>query len=65
MPPAEDRLFFMQHLLERKGQVLAVKPFLAFLQTLHPLDANRTQAVFLPFLGRMGLVSLDAGRGRT
>jgi hypothetical protein len=60
MPPAEDRLFLMQHLLERQGQVLAVQPFLAFLQTLHPLDAQRTQTVFLPFLGRMGLVSLDA-----
>jgi hypothetical protein len=59
MPPAEDRLFFMQHLLERKGQTLAVEPFLAFLQTLHPLDAERTQTVFLPFLGRLGLVSLD------
>jgi len=60
MPPAEDRLFFMQHLLERKGQTLAMEPFLAFLQTLHPLDAQRTQSVFLPFLGRLGLVSLDA-----
>jgi hypothetical protein len=60
MPPAEDRLFLMQHLLERKGQTLAVQPFLAFLQTLHPLDAVRTEAVFLPFLGRMGLVCLDA-----
>ena len=60
MPPAEDRLFFMQHLLERKGQILAVEPFLAFLQTLHPLDAQRTQTVFLPFLGRLGLVCLDA-----
>ena len=59
MPPAEDRLFFMQHLLERKGQTLAVQPFLAFLQTLHPLDAQRTQTVFLPFLGRLGLVCLD------
>ena len=59
MPPAEDRLFFMQHLLERKGQVLSVEPFLAFLQTLHPLDVQRTQSVFLPFLGRLGLVSLD------
>ncbi|WP_243334733.1 helicase-associated domain-containing protein [Mesoterricola sediminis] len=60
MPPADDRTFFMQHLLERRGQVLAVKPFLAFLQTLHPLDAGRTETVFLPFLGRMGLVDLDA-----
>lgn len=60
MPPAEDRLFLMQHLLERKGQTLAVQPFLAFLQTLHPLDAVRTETVFLPFLGRMGLVCLDA-----
>jgi hypothetical protein len=59
MPPAEDRLFLMQHLLERQDQVLAVQPFLAFLQTLHPLDAQRTRSVFLPFLGRMGLVSLD------
>lgn len=60
MPPADDRRFLMQHLLERKGQVLAVEPFLAFLQTLHPLDAARTRTVFLPFLGRMGLVVLDA-----
>jgi hypothetical protein len=60
MPPAEDRLFFMQHLLERRDQVLAVEPFLAFLQTLHPLDAARTRSVFLPFLGRMGLVAMDA-----
>jgi hypothetical protein len=60
MPPAEDRLFFMQHLLERKGQSLAIQPFLAFLQTLHPLDAERTQAVFLPFLGRLGLVCRDS-----
>lgn len=60
MPPADDRTFFMRHLLERRGQTLAVKPFLAFLQTLHPLDAVRTETVFLPFLGRMGLVDLDA-----
>jgi hypothetical protein len=59
MPPPEDRRFFMQHLLERKGQVLAVEPFLAFLQTLHPLYAPRTRSVLLPFVGRMGLVSLD------
>ena len=60
MPPAEDRRFFMQHLLERRGQVLAVDSFLTFLQTLHPLDAARTRTVFLPFLGRMGLVEMDA-----
>ena len=60
MPPAEDRLFLMQHLLERRGQVLAVHPFLAFLETLHPLDAKRTQAVFLPFLARLGLLAMDA-----
>lgn len=60
MPPSEDRLFVMRHLLERKGQVLAVQPFLAFLQTLHPLDAARTREVFLPFLRRMGLVAMDA-----
>jgi hypothetical protein len=63
MPPAEDRRFFMQHLLERRGQVLAVEPFLTFLQTLHPLDAGRTRTVFLPFLGRMGLVDLDPDLG--
>lgn len=61
MPPAEDRRFLLQHLLERKGQVLTTGPFLAFLQTLHPLDLQRTQEVFLPFLGRMGLVSHDEG----
>ena len=60
MPPAEDRLFFMQHLIERRGQTLAVQPFLAFLETLHPLDALRTRTVFLPFLSRVGLVNLDA-----
>lgn len=60
MPPAEDRHFFMQHLLERRGQTLAVQPFLAFLKTLHPLDEERTRSVFLPFLSRMGLVSMDA-----
>ena len=60
MPPAEDRLFIMQHLLERKGQVLAVEPFLGFLKALHPLDEVRTLNSFLPFLGRMGLVARDA-----
>jgi len=60
MPPSEDRLFVMRHLLERKNQILAVQPFLAFLQTLHPLDAERTQDVFLPFLQRMGLVAMDS-----
>ena len=59
MPPSEDRLFVLRHLLERKDQILAVQPFLAFLQTLHPLDALRTQEVFLPFLQRMGLVAMD------
>ena len=59
MPPSEDRLFVMRHLLERKDQILAVQPFLAFLQTLHPLDVDRTQDVFLPFLQRMGLVAMD------
>ncbi|HJW09030.1 MAG TPA: helicase-associated domain-containing protein [Holophagaceae bacterium] len=61
MPPAEDRHFLMQHLLERRGQTLAVLPFLAFLKTLHPLDEDRTQEVFLPFLSRMGIVAMDAG----
>ena len=60
MPPAEDRLFFTQHLLERKGQVLAVAPFLGFLKTLHPLDEARTLDTFLPFLRRMGIVAMDA-----
>lgn len=61
MPPAEDRHFVMQHLLERRGQALAVQPFLAFLKTLHPLDEERTRTVFLPFLGRMGIVQSDEG----
>jgi hypothetical protein len=60
MPPAEDRHFLMQHLLERRGQTLAVQPFLAFLKTLHPLDEERTEGTFLPFLSRMGLVAMDA-----
>ncbi|WP_291272515.1 helicase-associated domain-containing protein [Geothrix sp.] len=60
MPPAEDRHFLMQHLLERRGQVLAVQPFLAFLKTLHPLDEERTRSVFLPFLSRMGIIRGDA-----
>ena len=59
MPPAEDRHFLMQHLLERRGQTLSVAPFLAFLKTLHPLDEERTERVFLPFLHRMGLVAMD------
>ncbi len=62
MPPAEDRRFLMQHLLERRGQVLAIQPFLAFLKTLHPLDESRTRTAFLPFLGRMGLIALDGTR---
>ncbi|MCE1204821.1 MAG: WYL domain-containing protein [Holophagaceae bacterium] len=61
MPPAEDRHFLMQHLLERRGQSLAVQPFLAFLKTLHPLDEERTRTVFLPFLGRMGIIQADEG----
>ncbi len=60
MPPAEDRHFLMQHLLERRGQTLSVQPFLAFLKTLHPLEEERTERVFLPFLSRMGLVAMDA-----
>ncbi|MBK8792659.1 MAG: helicase-associated domain-containing protein [Holophaga sp.] len=60
MPPAEDRAFLMRHLLERRGQALAVQPFLAFLKTLHPLDEARTREVFLPFLRRMGMVAMDA-----
>ncbi|HJW72000.1 MAG TPA: helicase-associated domain-containing protein [Geothrix sp.] len=60
MPPAEDRHFLMQHLLERRGQTLVVQPFLAFLKTLHPLDEARTRTVFLPFLARMGMVQGDA-----
>lgn len=59
-PPAEDRLFLMQHLLERRGQTLAVAPFLAFLKALHPLEEERTLEVFLPFLRRMGLIAMDA-----
>jgi hypothetical protein len=59
LPPSEDRLFLMRHLLERRGQVLAVQPFLAFLRTLHPLDLERTRGAFLPFLFRMGLLAMD------
>lgn len=59
MPPSEDRLFLMRHLLERRGQVLAVAPFLDFLHTLHPLDTKLTRTVFLPFLQRMGLLAID------
>ena len=62
MPPSEDRLFVMRHLLERKGQVLAVSSFLTFLQTLHPLDLVRTQEVLLPFLQRMGILAMDLPR---
>jgi len=58
-PPAEDRRFLLEHLLERRGQVLKVQPFLAFLETLHPLDRERTERTLLPFLNRMGLVAMD------
>ncbi len=60
LPPAEDRRFIMQHLLERKGQVLCVEPFLAFLETLNPLDLDRVRSVFFPFLSRMGILAMDA-----
>ncbi len=60
LPPAEDRRFVIQHLLERRGQNLKTAPFLAFLKTLHPLDLARTQGVFLPFLCRVGIVAMDA-----
>ncbi len=59
MPPAEDRRFLMQHLLERRGQILAIQPFLGFLKTLHPIDEDRTRSALLPFMGRMGLIALD------
>jgi len=62
MPPAEDRAFLMRHLLERRGQVLTIQPFLAFLKTLHPLNVDRTRDVFLPFLCRMGIVAMDGAR---
>jgi hypothetical protein len=51
MPPAEDRHFLMQHLLERRGQAPRRPAFLAFLKTLHPLDEERTRTVFLPSWG--------------
>lgn len=60
LPPAEDRRFLLQHLLERRGQVLSIQPFLGFLGTLHSLDAERTRVVFLPLLRRLGLVATDA-----
>ncbi|MBI4913342.1 MAG: helicase-associated domain-containing protein [Acidobacteria bacterium] len=59
LPPADERRFLMQHLLERRGQVLAVQPFLGFLRTLHPLDLERAGGVFLPLLKRLGLVAMD------
>ncbi len=62
MPPAEDRAFLMRHLLERRGQILSIHPFLAFLRTLHALNVDRTRDVFLPFLRRMGIVAMDAER---
>ncbi len=60
LPPADDRRFLMQHLLERKGQILRITPFLSFLQTLHPIDMERTRGSFLPFLCRLGLIRMDA-----
>jgi hypothetical protein len=60
MPLPEDRCFLVRHLLERRGQVLVIKPFLDFLQTLQPLDEGRIVTSFLPFLIRMGLVASDA-----
>jgi Helicase conserved C-terminal domain len=60
MPPSEDRLFLMRHLLERRGQMLSVQPFLDFLRTLHPLEVKPTREVFLPFLRRMGILMMDA-----
>ena len=65
LPPAEDRRFLMQHLLERRGQILAIQPFLAFLGTLHPIDAERTGTVFLPLLRRLGLVAMDSAGEQT
>jgi hypothetical protein len=63
MPSPEDRRFLMQHLLERKGQVLEVKPFLAFLKVLRPMDESLALNSFLPFLIRMGIAAADsAGR---
>ncbi|MCL1892701.1 MAG: helicase C-terminal domain-containing protein [Holophagaceae bacterium] len=60
LPPPVDRRFLMQHLLERKNQVLELHPFLSFLQTLQPFDESRTKASFFPFLLRMGLVATDS-----
>lgn len=63
MPAPEDRRFLMQHLLERKGQVLELRPFLDFLQTLQPLNESRITMSFVPFLLRMGLIAMDANQG--
>lgn len=62
MPAPEDRRFLMQHLLERKGQILEMRPFLDFLQTLQPLDESRTAVSFFPFLIRMGLIATDVAQ---
>jgi hypothetical protein len=59
MPAPEDRRFLTRHLLERKGQILEIKTFLNFLQTLQPLDESRIKASFLPFLIRMSLAATD------
>lgn len=60
LPPAEDRRFIMEHLLERKGQTLCVEPFLEFLVALHPLNLDRVRSIFFPFLFRMGILAMDA-----
>jgi hypothetical protein len=64
LPKPEDRRFLIQHLLERKDQVLEINPFLGFLQALQPLDESRIKTSFLPFLIRMGLVATDADQKR-
>ena len=59
MPSPEDRCFLMRHLLERKGQVLETRPFLAFLQALRPMNEALAMNSFLPFLTRMGIAAAD------
>jgi len=59
MPAPEDRRFLMLHLLERRGQVLAAKPFLGFLQAFQTLDEARVRDTFLPFLAHMGIVVMN------
>jgi len=59
MPMSEDRIFFLQHLLDRPKQIVKVDIFLHFLGTLRQFDAQKIREQFIPFLYRMGLLDMD------